>query len=171
MRLSWLERFVPDCRVTSFSDIDPLLLKRLGLKGIIADLDNTLVAAETGRATPELMRWLERLKQGNVSVIIVSNNSHRRVALVAQELGIPYISRARKPLRRAFQQALQQLQLKPEEAAVVGDQLLTDIFGGKRLGLYTFLVQPISPAEKWTTRMNRFLEKGLMLLLKRQGRY
>ena len=52
---------------------------------------------------------------------------------------------------------------------MVGDQLLTDIFGGKRIGLYTILVQPISPVEKWTTRLNRVLEKGLIRLLKRQG--
>ncbi len=167
--LSWLERFVPDRRVTSFGDIDPSQLKSQGFKGVIADLDNTLVAAETGLATPELERWLEALKKDGLQVMIVSNNCQRRVAQVADALNIPYISRARKPAGRAFHQALDCLQLTPAETVMVGDQLLTDIFGGKRIGLYTILVQPISPVEKWTTRLNRVLEKGLIRLLKRQG--
>lgn len=167
--LTWLEWFVPDRQVSSFDDIDPMQLKKQGFKGIIADLDNTLVAAETGLATPELEAWLERLKKNGFRVIIVSNNCRRRVAPVAEALNIPYISRAGKPARRAFRQALGRLRLKPDETVMVGDQLLTDIYGGKRLGLYTILVQPISPVEKWTTRLNRRLEKGLILLLKKQG--
>ena len=134
-------------------------------------MDNTLVAAETGLATPELERWLERLKNDGFQVIIVSNNCRRRVAQVADELDIPYISRARKPSRRAFHQALGLLRLEPDETVMGGDQLLTDIYGGKRLGLYTILVNPISPVEKWTTRVNRFFEKGIIRLLKKQGRY
>ena len=169
--LSWLERFVPDCRVASFDDIDPSQLKNQGFKGVIADLDNTLVVAETGLATPELVRWLESLKKVGLQVMIVSNNRRRRVAQVADALNLPYISRARKPASWAFRQALGQLKLTPDETVMVGDQLLTDVFGGKRLGLYTILVQPISPVEKWTTRVNRWLEKGIILLLKRQGRY
>jgi len=169
--LTWLERFVPDRRVASFDDIEPTQLKQQGFKGIIADLDNTLVAAETGQATPELEKWLKQLKNDGFQVMIVSNNCRRRVAQVADALNIPYISRARKPARRAFLQALVQLRLKPDETVMVGDQLLTDIYGGKRLGLYTILVQPISPVEKWTTRLNRCLEKGIIILLKKQGLY
>jgi len=162
---------MPNHIVSSFFEIDPAFFKQRGFKGLIADLDNTLVPAETGLATPELVKWLNGLKDEGLRVMIVSNNHRRRVAKVADALDIPYISRARKPARRAFRQALEHLQLKPAETVMLGDQLLTDVFGGNRLGLYTILVRPISPVEKWGTRVNRLAEGWILQQLKRRGRF
>ncbi len=148
-----------------------MFFRQRGFKGLIADLDNTLVPAETGLATLELVRWLNQLKDDGLQVIIVSNNHRRRVAKVANALGIPYISRAHKPARRAFRQALEQLQLKPIETVMMGDQLLTDVYGGNRLGLYTILVKPISPVEKFSTRVNRWVEGWILRQLKKKGRF
>jgi len=78
----------------------------------------------------------------------------------AKPLGIPFLHRAKKPTRTPFRKALALLQLTSEQVAVVGDQLMTDIYGGNRLGMFTILVNPIAPQDEgFGTRINRRLEK------------
>jgi len=166
----FIRKFVPDLRVDSVYDIDLAALRREGVRGIIADLDNTLVGARHPEATPELVEWLENVKAQGFRVVIVSNNGRHRVSAFADPIRLPYVSRARKPGQRPFRKALKLLELTPPETVVVGDQLLTDVFGGNRIGLRTILVTPISPAdESVTTRINRRIERFIYRRLKKRG--
>jgi HAD superfamily phosphatase (TIGR01668 family) len=162
-----LKRFIPDMKVGSIYDIDLDALRQRGIKGIITDLDNTLVGAKEPSATPELLAWLKELDRNGFRVVIVSNNRLPRVEAFAKPLGMPFIHQARKPSNRSFLAALSLLKLPREQVVMVGDQLLTDVLGGKRLGLYTILVKPIAPQDEGLpTRINRQLEKLLAKLIK-----
>lgn len=165
-----LKKFVPQLNVASIYDIDLQALQDAGVKGLIADLDNTLVGAEVASATPELKRWLERVSELGFKFIVVSNNSEDRVSIFSEPLKLPFISRAQKPRKAAFQNALDHLKLDVKDVAMIGDQMLTDVFGGNRMGLYTILVRAISlDHEGFFTRINRRIEKKMLARLERQG--
>lgn len=155
--------------VLSVFEITPEKLKRQGIKGIITDLDNTLIEWNRADATDEIKTWMKNLQEAGIQIIIASNNNEERVKRFAEPLGIPYIYRAKKPLGRAYLAALKKLQLEKNEVAMVGDQLLTDIMGANRLNLYTFLVRPVAESDGFVTRFNRFIERRVFNGLKRKG--
>lgn len=162
-----LEKFIPNMKVESIYEIDLVALRRQGIQGIITDLDNTLVGAREPDATPELLEWLAKLDKYGYRVVIVSNNNLPRVERFAKPLGMPFIHAARKPGRRAFRKALELLKLPREQVAVIGDQLMTDVLGGNRMGVYTILVNPVAPNDEgFGTRINRRLEKLLRYVMK-----
>jgi hypothetical protein len=159
-------------QVKTIYDIPLDRLIEMGIRGIITDLDNTLVGARVPAATPALIEWLAEVKRRGLKVVIVSNNAQGRVSAFAGPLSIPFIYRARKPGMRAFRKALEIMNLKPEDTVVIGDQMLTDVFGGRRMGLYTILVTPISPMDEgFFTRINRKLERIAVSKLNKQGKY
>lgn len=163
-----LEKFIPNMEVDSIYDIDLPELRRRGIEGIITDLDNTLVGALEPYATPQLLDWLQELDSHGFRVVIVSNNHLPRVERFAKPLGMPFIHRAKKPKRSPFRKAMELLQLPAEQVAVIGDQMMTDVLGGNRMGLMTILVTPIAPQDEgFGTRINRKLEKLVLAMLKR----
>lgn len=164
-----LRRLVPDLYVDSVYQIDLEALWNAGIRGIITDLDNTLVEADRPNATPRVVAWLKGVQDRGFRVVIVSNNNRTRVATFADPLGVPYIHRARKPMRSAFFKALRMLQLPPHQVVVVGDQLFTDVLGGKRLGFATILVLPLSGKEGFWTRINRRLERLAFRWMRHKG--
>ncbi|WP_336788560.1 YqeG family HAD IIIA-type phosphatase [Paenibacillus sp. MMO-177] len=164
------ERLLPHLRVNSVYDIQLDELYKKGVRGIITDLDNTLVGAREPLATPRLTQWLEQVRDYGFKVVIVSNNNRTRVSKFADPLGIPFIHAARKPANKAFHKALSVLGLPVEQTVVLGDQMLTDVLGGKRMGLYTILVTPIAPADEGImTRVNRRIERFVLSRLRKKG--
>jgi len=164
-----LKYFLPNEHVKSVFHITPEHLKEKGIKGIITDLDNTLVEWDRPSATPDLIEWFENMKNHSIHVTIVSNNNENRVKRFAEPLGIPFICDAKKPLSYAFQRAIRLMDLKKEEVVVIGDQLLTDVFGGNFLGLHTILVVPVAKTDGFFTRINRKMERKLLSVMKRKG--
>lgn len=162
-----LNKLVPRQKVKTVYEIDLAQLKKEGYKGIITDLDNTLVGAKDPHATPELIEWLKQVHEMGFQVVIVSNNRHSRVSAFAKPLELSFINSARKPTNYAFHKALNIMKLRPEQTIVVGDQMLTDVFGGNRLGLFTILVDPISiNDEGFMTKINRRIEKVALAWMK-----
>ncbi len=164
-----LKSFLPSEHVKSIFDIKPEELKKRGVKGIITDLDNTLVEWDRPMPTPELITWFENMRAHGILVTVVSNNNEDRVGAFCKPLHVPFIHRAKKPLRTAFKKAAEQMGIKLEEAVVIGDQLLTDVFGGNRGGFHTILVTPVSQSDGINTKINRFIERRIMAVLKRKG--
>lgn len=164
-----LKLFLPSEHVNSVFDISiPTLLDK-GIKGIITDLDNTLVEWDRPEATPELIGWFDAIKAHGIKITIISNNNEDRVKKFSDPIEVPFISSAKKPMRKAFQQALRLMQLTKEEVVVIGDQLLTDVFGGNRLGLHTILVSPVSQSDGFFTKFNRKVERTILNQMKRKG--
>lgn len=163
------KKFLPSEFVKSVFDISPERLIEKGIRGIITDLDNTLVEWDRPDATPKLVNWLRSMKDAGIQVTIVSNNSELRVKSFADPLGIPFIYKARKPMGKAFIKALNTMDVKREEVVVIGDQLLTDVVGGNRIKLHTILVLPVAKSDGFFTRFNRLVERRIFKALKRRG--
>lgn len=166
---SLLGKFLPNEHVKSIFDIKAEALKERGIKGIITDLDNTLVEWDRPTATPELKEWFKSLLDSDITVTIVSNNNKERVEAFSAPIDVPFIFNARKPMTIAFKKALRSMNLKAEEVVVVGDQLLTDILGGNRIGLHTILVVPVAQTDGFVTRFNRKIERSILKKLKKKG--
>ncbi|MCM2531574.1 YqeG family HAD IIIA-type phosphatase [Neobacillus pocheonensis] len=164
-----LKQFLPNEHVKSILDINPEDLKEKGVKGIITDLDNTLVEWDRPNATPQLIRWFDEIKKHNILVTIVSNNNEERVKAFSDPLKIPFIFRARKPMGPAFHRAIAQMGIKKEEAVVIGDQLLTDVLGGNRTGFHTILVVPVAQTDGFFTKFNRFVERRILNWFRKKG--
>lgn len=165
-----LRKFIPHKRVDSVYEIDLDELWKAGIRGIITDLDNTLVGAKDPSATPELAEWFKQVSKRGFQIVIVSNNNRLRVSAFAEPVDLPFIYAARKPARRAFRKALEMLKLSPEQAVVIGDQLLTDVFGANRMGLSSVLVTPISPQDESVfTKFNRKVERIIFEKLRKRG--
>ncbi|XKE96119.1 YqeG family HAD IIIA-type phosphatase [Metaplanococcus flavidus] len=163
------QKFIPSQYVRTVFDITPESLLENGIRGIITDLDNTLVEWDRPEATPMLIDWLKTMKDAGIQVVIVSNNSELRVKSFADPLGIPFIYQARKPMGKAFRKALQIMSVKRENVVVIGDQMLTDIFGGNRNKLHTILVLPVAQSDGFFTRFNRMVERRIIKRLKDKG--
>ncbi|WP_047981430.1 YqeG family HAD IIIA-type phosphatase [Ornithinibacillus contaminans] len=165
-----LSKFLPNEHVKSVFEIKAELLKEKGIKGIITDLDNTLVAWNVKNATPEVVSWFKSMQDHGIKVTIISNNKEERVKMFSEPLGTPYVFSARKPLKRAFKVAAKQMELKKEEIVVIGDQLLTDVLGGNSAGFYTVLVVPIVQTDEKITQFNRRIERKIMNYFRRKGK-
>ncbi|MDK2855785.1 MAG: putative phosphatase [Bacillota bacterium] len=165
----YLQLFCPNLYLTSVYSLPEEDLKERGIRGLIFDLDNTILNWNAREVTPETRSLFSRLRAAGFRSCLVSNNKKDRVEAVARALGIPAISKAGKPRRRAFRQALTVLGTDKEETAVIGDQLFTDILGGNRFGLYTVLVVPLSGREFIGTHLMRWAERLLLGLLIRRG--
>ncbi|MXQ53506.1 YqeG family HAD IIIA-type phosphatase [Shimazuella alba] len=161
--------FVPNQYVPSIYKINLLELKEKGIKSIIVDLDNTLVESDRKDATPLLIEWLQHTQHLGFQVMIVSNNNETRVSEFAIPLQIPFIHKARKPLSSSFRRALIELETDPNCTVMVGDQLLTDVLGGNRIGLYTILVVPMSKTEGFFTKVNRRVERLVFRWMDKRG--
>lgn len=158
----------PKQHLNSIFELDPGELKSMGIRGIIVDMDNTLVPWNDRTVHPRLANWLAGLKKDGFRLCIVSNNSRDRGGQLALDLDIPAFWSAIKPRRRAFRKALAEMELSGEEVAVIGDQIFTDVLGGNRLGLYTILVTPISDKEFIGTRLMRQFERMVLRYLRRK---
>lgn len=152
----------PDWRINSVLDIDLDQLRERGIRGLIFDLDDTLVCSIDAKATPDVCSWIESVRD-EFRIYVVSNNvSHERVHIAAAHMALPFMARAQKPSRRFFKKALGEMALKAHEVAIVGDQLFTDVLGGNRLGAMTILVDPLSAERKWHRKVMRRLETQML---------
>ncbi|MEM7773174.1 MAG: YqeG family HAD IIIA-type phosphatase [Cyanobacteria bacterium P01_A01_bin.37] len=123
--------------------LTPDLLRQHHLKGVVLDVDETLVPMRTAAASEELQAWMAQIKP-HFAIWLVSNNvSQSRIGSIAETLGVPYLAGALKPSRRKLSQAVDAMNLPAHEIAMVGDRLMTDVLAGNRLGMFTILVDPI----------------------------
>ncbi|RSL34451.1 YqeG family HAD IIIA-type phosphatase [Salibacterium salarium] len=161
--------FVPNEYLPSVYDLNLEDLTKRNIKGIITDLDNTLVEWDRPEATPELLDWMYFVKQQGFLVTIVSNNNKERVSTFSEPTGIKFIHSAKKPMGKAFRKACKNMGLKKSEVVVMGDQVLTDVVGGNRAGFYTVLVVPVGKGDGFFTKLNRKVERRVLNKLKRKG--
>ncbi|MCS6868805.1 MAG: YqeG family HAD IIIA-type phosphatase [Thermus sp.] len=146
----------PRAVLPSLLHLTPAWLRARGLKGVILDLDNTLLPYGEEDPPPPYRAWLEDLK-AEVPIYLLSNALPERFARVQGRLGLPGHAPALKPWL-GFRKALRALGLPAREVAVVGDQVFTDVLGGNLVGAYTVLVPPLREKEFFYTRFIRMLE-------------
>ncbi len=167
--MSFWKKFIPDLSCKSIMDIPLNVFQENGIKGILFDLDNTITEWHQNEVSPEASNWLKSLTEEGYQVCIVSNNKKQRVAAVAEKLGLPYLCDAAKPAKHSYFKAAKLMNLPCENMAMVGDQILTDVLGGNRSGLFTIFVEYINPQEHWgTVHLIRPLERLVMKKIKNQ---
>ncbi len=140
------------------TDIELEFLKDNNIKGIILDVDNTLIDFDRN-LLEGLIEWKKNIDKIGIKCIILSNsNQLDKISTVANKLEISYISLATKPLKRGFKKAQKQLDIPAENIAVVGDQIFTDVLGANRCKMFSILVEPIAEKDYLITKIKRPLE-------------
>lgn len=152
----------PDYYYRSVLDIDLDALEARGVTTLLLDLDNTLLPRDTSIVPDDVVAWAASLPERGMHACLVSNNWHERVHEVAEELGFGLVSKAVKPLPFAFWIALRRMGSNRRAAAIIGDQLFTDVLGGKLTGIKTVLVLPMSSSDLPHTLFLRRIERVLL---------
>ena len=164
-----LDTFYPNEIQNSTYVIDFEKWQRKGYKGVIFDIDNTLVPHDAD-ADERSKALFEKLRELGFSTMLLSNNKEPRVKRFAKQVGSAYIYKAGKPSRKNYIKAMEEMGTKPANTLFVGDQLFTDVWGAKRTGIYSVLVKPIHPKEEIQIVLKRYLEKiVLFFYYKKQG--
>lgn len=160
----------PKLYCEKITDITIDYLKKNNIKGLILDVDNTLIDYNKNML-PGLEAWIEKIKKNNIKCIIVSNSNKKdKVETVAKKLDIQYIFFATKPLKRGFKKAQKILGIENENIGVIGDQIFTDIIGANRSKMFSILVKPINEKDLIITKWKRPIEeKIIQKYLKKQN--
>lgn len=127
----------------SINEITPEILRKDHVSAVISDLDNTLVKHNQMERTEQFNNFVDMLKSMGIGLVLLSNNNEPRVRDFLKDLDVPYISQANKPFLSGYSKALEILKAKKEETVMLGDQVLTDLWGANRSGIRCYLVDPI----------------------------
>jgi len=168
-----LHLFRPHLIIRRLEDLDCNILVERGIRGVMLDLDNTLVPWGSQDLAQGVIDWVEKLREAGLRGCIVTNASRKsRVRPVAERLGLPWITTANKPLPWGFTRGMAVLGTTPHTSAMVGDLMTMDVLGGKRLGIFTILVEPLSSREALATRiLQRPIERLLRFAHRRKGHF
>ena len=159
--------FYPSELISSTYRIDFERLYAEGWRGIIFDIDNTLVP-HGAPADERAIRLFRRLKKIGFECCLVSNNKKPRVEMFNKEIQVHMVWLAHKPLSAGYRKAIKEMGTQVHNTLVIGDQIFTDAYGAKRAGLYSFLVKPIHPREEIQIVLKRKLEKPILMLYERK---
>lgn len=162
--------FCPSFRFRRVTEISLDFLQRHGIRGLILDVDNTLAHDQAPEPAQGVLQWLLELKSAKIPVILISNNSNKRVAPFAKALGLPFHASALKPFKKGIGVGLRTLLLPKESVAIVGDQLFTDVLGGRFSGIRSILVDPLDEYEILLIKIKRGFEKALIGFYEKRGR-
>jgi uncharacterized protein len=152
----------PDRYVSRLATVSVEELHTLGLRGLIVDLDNTLMGFRQTELEADHLEWVDRAHAHGFRIVMVSNNFTERVSGIARQLGVESIANALKPLPFAVMRAIRILGMPRHQIAMVGDQLFTDVLCGKLCGLYTILTEPIENKDFAVTKVFRFFERMML---------
>lgn len=148
----------PDKYLDSTYEIDFESLYKAGYRGVLFDIDNTLVPhdAPADARAKELFR---RLKEIGFETCVISNNKEPRVRSFSEAAGCHYVYKANKPLPDGFRRGMRLMGTHDYNTLFVGDQIFTDVVGARLAGLHTILVKPIHPKEEIQIVIKRWFEK------------
>lgn len=152
----------PDRTFLCYRDLTPEILASEGIEVLLLDIDNTLAPYEQPEPDEHIRAWLQSLADAGVRVAFLSNNHADRVTLFNQTLGLPMRYDAHKPLAGNAKKMIARLGGDKKHAALMGDQIFTDVFCARLAGIRAFLVPPIKDRTDCGTRFKRWLEKGIL---------
>ena len=163
-----LQGFYPKEYLNSTYEIDFEGMYDRGYRGIIFDIDNTLVP-HGAPADEQAVALFVRLRKIGYQVIMISNNKEPRVKMFCDAVEAPYIYKAGKPNPRNYRAAMDRMGTNADNTLFVGDQIFTDVWGANRAGIYSILVKPIHPKEEIQIVLKRYLERIVLFFYQRSG--
>ena len=153
-----MKKIYPNLYYKKVEEITIETLLKNKIKLLILDVDNTLIDYYKN-LSEEVKQWAKEMKGQGIKLYILSNtNNKEKVEKVAKTLQIQYKNFAMKPLKRGFKYIQKETNIKPENIAVVGDQIFTDVLGGNRCKMFTILIEPIAEKDIWLTKVKRPIE-------------
>jgi len=152
----------PDYYYETVFDIPYKDLWKQKIRGIIFDIDNTLVGYEHKIAPPKIVALINNLRRMGFSVCLLTNNTNNRLTRFNEHLALDGFANALKPLARGVRQAMKKLGTQPEHTAIVGDQLLTDVWAGRNARITTILVKPLTEKDFILVKAKRLVERALL---------
>jgi len=163
------EKFYPDDYLSSTYVINFEKEYENGIRGLIFDIDNTLV--EHGADADErAIKLFDRLKKIGFNICLISNNQKERVERFNKDVNVNYIYNAHKPSTKNYKKAMQIMDTNKETTLFVGDQLFTDVYGARRTGIKSYLVKPIDKKEEIQIVLKRYLEKIVLHFYKKRNK-
>ncbi|MGN0438787.1 MAG: YqeG family HAD IIIA-type phosphatase [Lachnospiraceae bacterium] len=164
-----MKNFFPSCYLDKKEDIPIEKLYEIGYRGILFDIDNTLVPHD--EPVDEGARvFIKRLKELGFHIALISNNDEERVKSFADPLGVQYVYKAWKPGKKGYQKGMEILGTDVSNTLFVGDQIFTDIWGARRTGIYSILLDPINPKEEIQIILKRIPEKLIKWIYRRKNK-
>lgn len=160
---------MPDYMFRAFDEITPAFLRELGVKAILADIDNTLAPYEQPEPDERIKGWIASLAEAGIGIAFVSNNDWERVELFNRTLGVPAYAKSGKPFKKNLVKAMNDLGGTLETTVMLGDQLLTDALAGHNLGVKCLIVPPIRDKKNAFFKFKRWLEKPVVRRFKRRN--
>lgn len=164
----FLKRFYPDYETDTAYEINYENLYCRGYRGVIFDIDNTLVP-HGAPADERAITLFQRLHDMGYETLLLSNNREPRVKSFAEMVAARYVFKAGKPGRAGYEKAMEIMGTEPRNTLFVGDQLFTDVWGAKKAGIVTYLVKPIHPKEEIQIVLKRKLERIVLFFYHRSG--
>ena len=166
-----MKKFKPEMYYKSIFDINYDLLKEKGIKVLIIDLDNTIVLVDEDEPNAKVKELFSKLTK-KFTVFIASNNHKERVRKIGDKLNVHAFYLVKKPSKKIKTLLLKKCSVKMDEVAIIGDQIMTDILMGNRLGTHTILVDPMGEKDLKVTFFNRWMEKKVLKRIKlKRGDY
>ena len=154
--------FRPKAVYKRITDIPVSVFKENNIKGIIIDVDNTLIDLDRV-PLDNLNEWITSVKENGIKICIASNSIKKdKVKAIADKLEIPFIYFSKKPLKGGLMKASKILGLKMEEIAEIGDQVFTDVLGANRLNMFSILTEPIGEEKFFVAKIKRKVEKKVL---------
>ena len=154
--------FMPDACLGRHTELTVERLRADGVRALVLDIDNTLEPYENPDATEQTLLWLRSLTEAGIRIAFVSNNGRERVERFNRPFSFPYYYKAKKPFAVNIRRALVDMNVKAEEAALMGDQIFTDVLAAHNAGLRAYLVPPIKDKTDVLTRFKRLLERPIL---------
>lgn len=161
---------VPDFVFEKFSDVTVDFLKQQNIRALLCDVDNTLSPYEDAEPNEAVRAWIKSMQDGGIALALVSNNHRDRVETYNQKLGLVAYADAGKPSRKMYYRAAAELGVEIGDCAVLGDQLLTDCWSARRLGIKALIVPPIRDKRDLFHRFKRAIEIPFMAAYRRKER-
>ena len=159
----------PDYMFRTFDEITPDFLLSLGVRAVLADIDNTLAPYEQPEPDERIKGWIASLAEAGIGIAFVSNNDWERVNLFNATLGVPAYAKSGKPFKKNLVKAMNDLGGTLETTVMLGDQLLTDALAGHNLGVKCLIVPPIRDKKNAFFKFKRWLEKPVVKKFKRRN--
>lgn len=163
------QKCIPDFYHASIFEIPYDSLIKQGIKTLFFDLDNTLIAYDQDELNDKEISLLHELNS-KFKIVIMSNSGYKRVSYALRNIDIPFLWHAMKPTKIGFKKALEIHGSKKEEVMMIGDQLMTDVYGAHRAGLNVILVGSVKrSSDRKLTKMNRMIEHKMIKKIKHKA--
>lgn len=160
--------FLPDERRRRITDIPAAYFAEIGVRALVLDIDNTLTTHDNPAPGEGVPDWLAAVQKAGVRCVMLSNNSPERVEPFAGMLRLPFEANGKKPLPGGVRRACRAMNVPVHEAALVGDQIFTDVLAARLAGVYSILVDPIEPEKTRFFRLKRRLERPFLAAFDRR---